>query len=572
MIRNAKVRRQIGNFVSNRTKSSIASLTTLVNPSKCLKIAPQATKITYFSAIANPFKNQKLDRDVYLTTKMISSHVDNFRLDDALELFDETPVKDTVMWNLMIKGCVNCGNLEMGLKVFDEMPERNVVSWTTMINALFKRGRIEEAKELFCEMPVRDTAAWNAMVHGFFTNGRIQEAIRLFEQMPDRNVISWTTMISGLDQHGKSDEALSIFGKMVRIGLKPTSSTLCSAMSSCANVANLRLGNQVHGQVIKLGYVHDTYITASMITFYANCKEIEQCKKVFNQKLHRNVVVWTSLLTGYGANNKHAVALRVFGDMIRFGITPNQSSFTSVLNSACEMASVDWGNGIHCAAVKLGLETDVYVGNSLVVLYTKCGNIRDGVLSFKEIRNKNTVSWNSVIVGCGQHGCGEWALAFFSQMAKAGVAPDEITFIGLLNSCSHSGMLEKGRRLFESLGKYSSVEIKVEHYACMVDMLCRSGKLNEAEDLVKNMRMEPNVSIMLALLSGCREQLNVQVAERAAKIIFNIDPHCSAAYVLVSSIYAFCGRWSDAERIRTNMRRIGTIKQAGRSWEVTPDG
>lgn len=568
-------------FVSNFTKSSIASLTTLVNPSKSLKIAQKSTKInstqpsdSYFSAIANPFKNQKLDedrnvsrgipsRDVYLTTKMISSHVDNFRLDDALELFDKTPLKDTVMWNLMIKGCVNCGDLEMGMKVFDEMPEKNVVSWTTMINALFKRGRIEEAKQLFWEMPVRDTAAWNAMVHGFFTNGRIEDAIRLFDEMPDRNVISWTTMISGLDQQGKSDEALSIYGKMIRIGIKPTSSTLCSAVSSCANAANLRLGNQVHGQVIKLGYVHDTYITASMITFYASCKEMEECVKVFNQKLHRNVVVWTSLLTGYGANNEHDVALRVFGDMIRFEITPNQSSFTSVLNSITEMESIDWGKGIHGLAVKIGLETDVFVGNSLVVLYTKCGNIRDGVLSFKKITNKNAVSWNSVIVGCAQHGCGEWALAFFSQMTKAGINPDEITFTGLLNSCSHSGLLEKGRHLFESLRKYSAIEVKLEHYACMVDILCRSGKTNEAEDLVKTMPMEANLSIWLALLSGCRVQLNVEVAERAAKNIFNIDPYCSAAYVLLSNIYAFSGRWGDAERIRTNMRRIGSVKQPG---------
>ncbi|KAI3466788.1 hypothetical protein Pfo_023451 [Paulownia fortunei] len=568
------------------TISSITSFTTPINPSKSLTNIAETTRITtrpsgtYVSVFANHLKNQTVDRelfnempspDVYLSTKMISSYVENFRLDEALELFDEMHVKDIVMWNVMIKGCVNCGNLEMGLRLFDEMPEKNVISWTTMINALLKYGMIEEAKGLFWDMPVRDTAAWNAMVHGFFANGRVEEATRLFEVMPVRNVISWTTMISGLDQHGRSDEALSIFGKMVGVGVKPTSSTFSCAITSCANVGNLCLGSQVHGHVLKLGYVFDTYVTATLITFYANCKQIKECVKAFNEKLHRNVVVWTSLLTGYGANTKHEDALRVFGDMIRLGIVPNQSSFTSALNSSREIEAVDWGKGIHGAAVKLGLETDLFVGNSLVVLYTKCGNIRDGVVAFKEIADKNIVSWNSIIVGCAQHGCGEWALAFFSQMAKAGVDPDEITFTGLLNSCSHSGMLQKGRHFFECLCRYAAVEVKLEHYACMVDILCRSGKLDEAEDLVKKMPMEANLSIWLALLSGCRAHSNLEMAERAAKNIFDIDPHCSAAYVLLSNIYAFAGRWTDVARVRRNMRKIGTVKQPGHSW-VTQRG
>lgn len=523
------------------------------------------------------FKNPRVDqdrnvpkgmppRDVYSCTKMISSYLNDFRLGDALQLFDETPLRDTVMWNLMIKGCVSCGSLEMGLRLFDEMPEKSVVSWTTMMNAFFKYGMINEAKGLFVEMPVRDTAAWNAMVHGLFTNGRVEEATRLFEVMPERNVISWTTMISGLDQLGRSDEALSIFKKMAGVGMKPTSSTLCSVISSCAKVGDLLLGSLVHGQVTKLGYGFDTYVIASLITFYANCKRVEECVKAFNEKLHENVVVWTSLLTGYGANDKHEEALTVFGDMIRFGILPNQSSFTSALNSSREMEAHDWGKGIHGLATKLGLGTDVYVGNSLVVLYSKCGNIHDGVLSFREVTSKNIVSWNAIIVGCAQHGRGEWAVAFFSQMAKAGVDPDEITFTGLLNSCSHSGLLQKGRHLFECLLQHTKIEVKLEHYACMVDILCRSGKLEEAEDLIHNMPMEANLSIWLALLSGCRAGSNIEAGERAARNIFDKDPLCGAAYVLLSNIYALAGRWSDVARVRKEMTRVGTVKEAGQSW------
>ncbi|XP_073133776.1 pentatricopeptide repeat-containing protein At5g46460, mitochondrial [Henckelia pumila] len=526
------------------------------------------------SIISDHLKNKRVDEarnlfkgtpssDVRLGTKMISSYVDNYRLAEALELFDKMPVKDVVTWNNMIKGCVDCGHMGMGLKLFDEMPERNVISWTTVMNAMWKFGNTEEAERLFCKMPAKDIAAWNGMIHGYFESGRVEEAVRLFEVMPNRNVISWTTMISGLDRRGRSDEALLFFKKMMRFGVQPTSSTLTSGQTTCAKMGYLQLGSQIHGLLLKLGYAFDAYVTAALITLYANCKQIEGFVKAFNEKLHLNVVVWTSFLTGFGVNGKHEDALRVFCDMIRFGVSPNQTSFTSALNSSCEVESVDWGKIIHGATIKVGLEKDSYVGNSLVVLYTKCGSIGDGIFTFKEISYKNIVSWNAIIVGSAQHGCGNWAIAFFSQMTKTGTEPDEITFTGLLNACSHSGKLQKGRHFFDCLSQNSAIKPKLEHYACMVDNLCRNGKLDDAEDLAKKMPMEPNLSIWLTLLSGCRAQCNLEMAERVAKKVFEVDPSCSSAYVLLSNMYALAGRWTDAARMRMKMKNV---KQLGCSW------
>ncbi|KAL2456665.1 Pentatricopeptide repeat-containing protein [Abeliophyllum distichum] len=411
-------------FPKSLTIQSVNLSTTLTKPSKSFMGIAENFKCSttfsgnYISVFSDHLKNQRLHEaralfdkisspNVRVSTKMISCYVENCRLEEALKLFDKMPVRDTVMWNLMIKGCVDCGNLEMGLRLFNKMPVKNVISWTTVMNGLLKFGRVEEAEGLFQEMPVRDIAAWNAMIHGYFDNGRLEEAFKLFEVMPDRNVISWTSMISGLDQHGRNNEALSIFQKMVVLGMKPTSSTFACVITACANVGGLCLGSQVHGHVMKLGYVFDMYVIASLITLYANCKQMNNSFKVFDEKLHVNVVIWTSLLTGYGVNSKHEDALQVFGDMIRMGVIPNQSSFTSALNSCCEMEAVDWGKEIHGAAIKLGLERDVYVGNTLVLLYTACGNISNGVSVFNEIAEKNIVSWNTIIVGCAQHGYGK---------------------------------------------------------------------------------------------------------------------------------------------------------------------
>ncbi|KAK1420374.1 hypothetical protein QVD17_21915 [Tagetes erecta] len=512
------------------------------------------------------FSNKCFYPDVYTCTKTIQSYVRNNRADDALKLFDEMPVRDVVTWNTMIKGCLDCGNVEVAFKLFDEMPERNVVSWTTMVSGLLMRGMMDVAECLFMEMPMKDEAAWNSMIHGYFINGKVEEAVRLFHKMPSRSVISWTSMISGLDQTGKSDEALFLFKHMLLCGVRPTSMTFSSVITACANVKNLHLGREIHGHVVKLGYFSDTYITAPLITFYAHCKDIDSCCKVFNEKAHDSVVVWTSLLSGYGLNCKHEHALEVFSDMFKANVLPNQSSFTSALNSCCELEALDRGKEINGAAVKLGLEADVFVGNSLIVLYTTCGNINDGLSVFKVIAEKNIVSWNSMIVGCAQHGYGTWALILFNQMIRYEVSPDDITFTGLLSACSRSGMLNKGRHIFNFLLNYKSVKVKLEHYACMVDILGRNGRLNEAVELVKNMPMEPNTSLWLALLSACKVHSNLKLAETAAEAIFNIDPNCSAAYTLLSNLYAFAGRWNDVSRIRGVMKNKGIMKEPGLSW------
>ncbi|KAL7212638.1 hypothetical protein ACSBR2_015341 [Camellia fascicularis] len=563
---------------SSSPKSFFLTITKFSN--SFLGLASICTKSNFFSCssvLSHHLKNQNLDEarfifdkipfpSVHLCTKMITGYAENCRLDDALKLFYKMLVRDTVCWNSMIKGCLSCRNLNMSRKLFDEMPERNVVSWTTMINGYLQFGRIEVAECLFREMPMRDIAAWNSMIYGYFCNGRVDDAMKLFEGMPCRNVISWTSMINGLDQHGKTNEALFLFQQMVVSGVEPTSSTFSTVITACANVSHSQLGVQVHALVVMLGYSFDAFVTASLVTFYANCKQIDNCCKVFNEKLHINVVVWTALLTGYGLNHKHEDALKVFSDMIKLGILPNQSSFTSALNSCCELEALDRGKEIHATAIKLCLETDAFVANSLIVLYSKCGNIKTGVVIFKNIGEKNIVSWNSIIVGCARHGYGMWALAFFTQIIRVGVDPDEITFTGLLSSCSRSGMLQKGRCLFEYFSQCKAIDMKLEHYACMVDILGRSGRLEEAEELVKNMPMKANTMVWLALLSACRMHFDFELAEKSAHCIFDLEPDCSAAYVLLSNLYASAGRWNDVARIRVKMKGRGIKKQPGQSW------
>ncbi|KAB2601397.1 pentatricopeptide repeat-containing protein [Pyrus ussuriensis x Pyrus communis] len=333
----------------------------LTKLSECLVGLMNYTKLTTpsrKSLLSDHLKNQNLDQ----------GYVQIRRLDDALNLFYEMLEKDTAK------------------ELFDGMPGKSVVCWTTIMNGFLQFGEVEMAERLFREMPVRDVVIWNSMIHGYFSNGRVEEedAKKLFRVIPCKNMIG-------------SD-------------VQPTLTTFVCAVTASANLLRLDLGVQIHGQIVKLGYCFNEFVAASLITLYAslitlyaNCKHMENSYRVFNESLQKNVVVWTTLLTGCGLNCQHEDALKVFKDMMKSGVLPNQSSFTSALNS------------------------------------------------------------NSTKVGCAQHGCGMWALTLFNRMIRTGVEPDEITFTGLLSACSHSGMLQKARHFL----KFFSVEMKLEHYECM---------------------------------------------------------------------------------------------------------
>ncbi|KAF9621366.1 hypothetical protein IFM89_020025 [Coptis chinensis] len=368
---------------------------------------------------------------------LITSYYQKGEINEALRVFNDMPVKDIVSWNSMIKGCLSCGDLDMARKLFDEMPGRNVVSWTTIVDGCAQFGEVEMAEELFGKMPWRDIAAWNSMVFGYCSNGRIEDGFELFKRMPRRDDISWTTMIGGLGQCGRSEEALFLFQEMCVLGVKPTPSTYSSVLTACANISALCCGVQLHALVVKIGYVFDTFISASLITFYAHCTLVDNSLKVFEDNLVANVVMWTALITGYGLNSKHEEALEVFYGMIMSGTMPNQFTFASALKSCSELDALDRGKGLHTRTIKLGLDVDVFVGNSLIVMYTECGCVGDGITIFNNMK----------------------------------VPPDEITYVGLLTACSHCRMLDKGKYFFEKLNWDPSVEVKLEHYACMVDIL-----------------------------------------------------------------------------------------------------
>lgn len=171
-----------------------------------------------------------------------------------------------------------------------------------------------------------------------------------------------------------------------------------------------------------------------------------------------------------------------------------------------------------------------------------------------------------MIAGCGMHGHGEDALALFDNMLEQGIEPNHVTFISVLSACSHSGLVKEGWRYFNSMNPYYHITPREEHYACMVDMLGRSGLLHEAYELIKNMPLEPTANVWAGLLGGCRIHSNIALGECVAQHIKELEPQNASCYVLLTNIYAEANRWADVARLRTLMKERGLKKTPGCSW------
>ncbi|WMV06994.1 hypothetical protein MTR67_000379 [Solanum verrucosum] len=182
-------------------------------------------------------------------------------------------------------------------------------------------------------------------------------------------------------------------------------------------------------------------------------------------------------------------------------------------------------------------------------MYAKCGKLDDAELIFYRLsmESSDTVLWNTIIYAYSQHGLDEKALKTFRTMLSEGILPDGITFIAVLSACSHLGLVKEGREHFDSIKNGFGITPSIEHYACMVDILGRAGKFTEMEHFIEGMALAPDALIWETVLGVCKAHGNVELAEKAATILFEIDPKAESSYILLSNIYASKGRWADIE-------------------------
>jgi len=304
----------------------------------------------------------------------------------------------------------------------------------------------------------------------------------------------------------------------------------------------------------------------AMITGFGLNGMVAEAEEVFRLMLERDDASWSAMIKIYEQNGLQIEALDSFRSMQMARLGPNFPSIISILTVCAGLAVLDHGRQVHGVIMKYHFDSDVFVVSALMTMYIKCGDLPKAKRIFDMFQTKDVVMWNSMITGYSQHGLGEDALRVFGNMLSVGMAPDEITFIGVLSACSYTGKVKEGREIFESMRSSFSLKPKTEHYACMVDLLGRAGLVDEAMDLIKKMPVEADAVVWGALLGACKIHKNLEIAEIAVKKLLHLEPGNSGPYILLSHIYASSGRWKDVVKLRKVMGFRNVSKTPGCSW------
>ncbi|KAF5475071.1 hypothetical protein F2P56_006916 [Juglans regia] len=428
----------------------------------------------------------------------------------------------------------------------------------------------------------------------------------VFQQVKYPNPFLWTALIRGYAIQGPFSESVVLYNRMRREGTGPVSFTFSALFKACGAVLDVNLGRQIHAQTIVIGgFASDLYVGNTMIDMYVKCGFLNCGRKVFDEMGERDVVswtelivayakhgdmdsagelfqglpmkdmvVWTAMVTGYAQNARPREALQCFEKMQEVGVETDDVTLVGVISACAQLGAAKYANWVRDVAEKSGFgpTENVVVGSALIDMYSKCGSVEEAYKIFEGMKERNVFSYSSMIVGFAMHGCAHAAMQLFHEMLKTETRPNKVTFIGVLTACSHAGLVEQGRQLFLTMDKCFGVSPLADHYACMVDLLGRAGRLEEALELVETMPMEPHGGVWGALLGACRIHGNPDIAQIAANHLFELEPNRIGNYILLSNIYASAGRWDDVSSLRKLMRKKGLKKNPGCSWVEAKKG
>ncbi|KAK9154280.1 hypothetical protein Sjap_001760 [Stephania japonica] len=405
-----------------------------------------------------------------------------------------------------------------------------------------------------------DVVSWNTLIHAYVESGDLHMARHLFDRMPQPNHISWTSIISAYAHRGQLDVAHSLFHK----SSPPTPSAAWNSLiAGYAKSGLLSLARQLFDEMP----CRNTISWNSMISAYAHTRHLEQARSLFDQMPEKDVFSWSCMISGYAQNDQGESALQLFQQMLAedSGCTPNEVTLLNVLAVCARLAALHQGVWIHTYIQRNGMRLSDNLGASLIDMYAKCGCVETAVEVFRDLDCKNVSCWNALITGLAVNGVAEAALEAFTQMQKMKTRPNNITFLGVLMACCHGGLVEEGRQHFESMENSFGVEPEIKHYGCMIDLLGRAGLLEEAEEVIRSMPMEPDLTVLGALLGACRIHGNVEVANRVCNRFLKPKSHAPSCRILLSHIYAAAGRWTEASRVRATLHGGQVKKEAGLS-------
>ncbi|KAK4258464.1 hypothetical protein QN277_004911 [Acacia crassicarpa] len=519
-----------------------------------------------------------LDMDVYICNALIAMYGKLGLVDLALGVFEEMPVRDLVSWNSMIGAYSLVKDHLNSLRCFREMLGLEIrPDKFSIINALDACSlgvSLSLGKKTHC-IALKlgfesDVMVQTSLIDMYSKCGRVDYAERVFDRISLRSVVAWNAMIGGYALNGQPLQALGSMRKMLEAdNLSVDNVTLINLLPSCEQLGAVLVGKSIHGLAIRKGFLPHPVLETALLDMYGEFGVLKLAELIFNQMEDKNLITLNAMISVYVKNKWYEKALKLFEELMSKNLRPDAFTIASILPAYAELASLREGKQIHGYIMKLQYHSNSFVLNSIIYMYAGVGDIRTARRIFDQMSYKDIISWNTMMMAYAIHGMGKLSIELFSELKKQGIQPNDSTFVSLLSSCSNSGMVDDGWMYYNSMKLDYGIEPKIEHYGCMLDLVGRTGDLDEAVSFIEAMPVLPTARIWGSLLNASRNRGNIELAELAAERILRIEQDNTGCHVLLSNMYAEAGRWENVERIRSIMKKEGSYRTVACSFIET---
>ncbi|KAL2532115.1 putative Pentatricopeptide repeat-containing protein [Abeliophyllum distichum] len=332
------------------------------------------------------------------------------------------------------------------------------------------------------------------MMVGYLNFGDLLTAKCLFDEMPVKSLATWNAMIKGLVRFGELKSARILFDEMPERN--------------------------------KVSFT-------TMIDGYAKVGDMAAARLLFDKLSEKDLFSWSALISGYVQNGKSNEAVKVFGEMWAMNVKPDEFIMVSLMSACSQLGCLELARWVDSYISNNSFDLGrPHVSAALVDMNAKCGNMERANFLFEKMPKRDLISFCSMIQGFSIHGHGVQAVALFDRMINEELRPDDVAFTVILTACMRAGLVEDGFRYFDLMINEYCLSPSPDHYACMVDLLGKSGKLKAAYELIKSMPVEPHAGAWGALLGACKLHCDTDLAEEVALQLFELEPHSADSDIL----------------------------------------
>ncbi|MCO5596659.1 hypothetical protein L7F22_050727 [Adiantum nelumboides] len=469
-------------------------------------------------------------------------------MNDSIYLFSFIPFRDEFSWNFRIRSCSQNAGVAESIQTFDIMLGEGILPnkfcYTSLLLAYSSYEELVEGKRVLARLIdisfETDELLRNALLGMCCKCTDLDGTKRLFDRPYEWDVVSWNAMISAHSKRGRGKEALYYFKQMQQSGVLPNEATCVSVLDACTDGSSTFEGRCLHASFSGTEMERDLVLGTVLVNFYGKQGYLSQAQSVFDQMPEKNTVSWNGIITAYVLHSQGKQAQSLFHQMCQQGILADKFVLVSMFSAPATKEDLADGKRLYSRLFGMDVDSDAVLFTAVLNMFCKCGSMKAAEELFDITKCPDIVMWTSMIAGYAQFGQSKKALELFKIMQLEGPNPSQVTYTSVLSACSREGLVDDGLRYLLSMNRDYGIKPSMDHYNCIVDLLARSGRLDEAEELIASMSVEADHVSWTTLLDACRKHSDLERGLRAANRVFELDSSSSSSAILLSNLTATC--------------------------------